>query len=93
MIYITLGVITLFYIFILLLTFQCKINFINEIKDKIKYSRETKFVIEITTIVLWIFQIAIVCIYFTKVEYYKKNCPFSLTEAISESLQKKMRII
>ena len=89
---ITFAFMSLFYIFMLLLYIPCRINFINEIKDKIKDSRITKYIITIIVCAFWIFQYVMISLYLTDVEYYKKNCPFSIADELSEHYKKRCEL-
>ena len=89
---ITFSFMSLFYIFMLLLYIPCRINFINEIKDKIKDSRTTKYIILFIVCVFWIFQYVIICLYLSDIEYYKKNCPFSITDELSQHYKKRCEL-
>ena len=89
---ITFAFMSLFYIFRLLLYIPCRINFINEIKNKIKDSKTTKYIIFFIVFVFWIFQYVMIILYFIDLQYYKINCPFSIADELSEHYKKRCEL-
>ena len=76
----------------ILINIPIKINCIKIINENLKKAKKKKIIIGILLGIFCVFQIILLCFYFTDVEYYKKNCPFTLTDELSEHYNKRCEL-
>ena len=83
---------TLFYIFMIIINIPIRIGCIESINQNLKDNKTKKTVLGIIVAVFGIFQIIVLSIFLGYVDYYKVNCPFTLTDDFSEHYEKRCQL-
>ena len=83
---------TLFYIFMIIINIPIRIGCIESINQNLKDNKTIKTVLGIIVVVFGIFQIIVFFIFLGYVDYYKVNCPFTLTDDFSEHYKKRCQL-